>query len=153
MPLKENVQAPDFTLPSTEGKDFSLSRTVANKPLILYFYPKDFTNVCTKEACEFRDQFAFFREQEILVYGISRDNIETHERFRAQYKLPFHLLADEAGDVAKLYKATIPLLPVTRRITYLLDRDHQVAGVYEQMFGYEEHIRQMIDKVSNLKGV
>lgn len=152
MPLKENTPAPDFTLPSTEGKAFSLSKDAKGKPLVLYFYPKDFTNVCTKEACEFRDQFAFFRTQQIQVYGISRDNIATHQRFREQYKLPFHLLADESGDVAKLYKATIPLLPVTRRVTYLLNADHTIAGAFEKMFGYEEHIQEMIERVNQLAG-
>ncbi len=146
MPLKENTTAPHFTLPSTAGKEFNLQEQ-KGQPLILYFYPKDFTPGCTKEACEFRDQFAFFRKQDIQVWGISRDNLETHERFRQEYKLPFHLLADEAGEVAKLYKATIPLLPVTRRITYLLDSDHNIAGVFEKMFGHEEHIQQMVSYV------
>ena len=148
MPLKENTPAPDFTLPSTEGKNFTLSKDAAGKPLVLYFYPKDFSRVCTKEACEFRDQFAFFRHQQIQVYGISRDGIETHQRFRKQHELPFHLLADEAGEVAKLYKATIPLIPLTRRVTYLLDANHKIAAAFEKMFGFEEHIQQMIEQVN-----
>lgn len=150
MPLKINTPAPDFTLPSTEGKLFSLSQDARNKPLVLYFYPKDFTRLCTKEACEFRDQFAFFRNQQIQILGISRDSIETHHRFREEYKLPFHLLADEKGEVASLYKASVPLLPLTRRITYLLDANHRVAGAFEKMFGHEEHIQQMIENVQQM---
>lgn len=146
MPLSENSPAPNFTLPSTAGDNFNLP-DLKGQPLILYFYPKDFTTVCTKEACEFRDQFAFFRNQQIQVWGISRDSIETHARFRQAYKLPFHLLADEQGNVAKLYKAIIPVIGVTRRITYLLDRDHNIVGVFEKMFGHEEHIQQMVAKV------
>lgn len=146
MPLSENSPAPNFTLPSTAGNDFTLS-DLKGQPLILYFYPKDFTTACTKEACEFRDQFAFFRNQQIQVWGISRDSLATHERFREVYKLPFHLLADEQGEVAKLYKAIIPLIGVTRRVTYLLDRDHTIVGAFEKMFGHEVHIQQMVAKV------
>ena len=146
MPLSEKSPAPNFTLPSTTGENLNLS-DLKGQPLILYFYPKDFTPGCTKEACEFRDQFAFFRNQQIQVWGISRDSIATHERFRQAYKLPFHLLADEQGEVAKLYKAIIPLIGVTRRVTYLLDRDHTIVGVFEKMFGHEEHIQQMVARV------
>ncbi|EMR02543.1 peroxiredoxin [Cesiribacter andamanensis] len=147
MALKATTPAPDFTLPSTEGPDFTLSQTAAGKPLILYFYPKDFTRGCTKEACEFRDQFEFFRKQDIPVWGISRDSVETHHRFRQHHKLPFHLLADEQGTVASLYKATVPLLPLTLRVTYLLDKHHTIVGVYDNMFGAEKHIQQMIDTI------
>lgn len=151
MPLKEQSPAPDFTLPSTEEKPFTLSKDAKGKPLILFFYPKDFTRVCTREACEFRDQFQFFRNQHIQVLGISRDTVETHQRFRKENKLPFHLLADEKGDVARLYKASIPLLSLSRRITYLLDENHRIAAAFEKMFGDEEHIQQMIEKVNKLK--
>lgn len=149
MPLQENTYAPDFTLPSTEGQDFSLSNSAKGQPLILYFYPKDFTRGCTRQACEFRDQFQFFRSQDIMVLGISRDSVETHHKFRAAHKLPFHLLADEDGKVASLYKASIPLIPVTRRITYLLDAEHCIVGSFEKMFGAEAHIQEMIDRIKS----
>lgn len=151
MPLPLNSSAPDFSLPSTTGSTFTLSQSAKGRPLVLYFYPKDFSRVCTKEACEFRDQFQFFRGQQIEIIGISRDNIETHHRFRKAFELPFHLLADEQGHVASLYKASVPLLPLTRRITYLLDAQHGIAGAFEKMFGYEAHIQQMIDKVQQME--
>lgn len=147
MPLSEKSIAPDFTLPSTAGTDFTLNKTAAGKPLIIYFYPKDFTPGCTKEACEFRDSFAFFRDLDIPVYGISRDTLETHHEFRKAHNLPFHLLADPDGKVADLYKASVPLIKFTRRITYLLDAEHKIAGVYENLFGATKHIQQMIRKV------
>lgn len=147
MPLKEQTPAPDFTLPSTEGKDFTLSQDAKGKPLILYFYPKDFTNVCTKEACEFRDHFDFFKQLDIRIHGISRDSVETHHRFRSEHKLPFHLFADEAGKVADLYKASVPLINFTRRITYLLDREHKIASTFEKLFGAHQHIEQMVKQV------
>ncbi len=147
MPLSLQQQAPDFALPSTAGDVFQLSETFRNKPCILYFYPKDFTPGCTKEACEFRDQFAEFRGLNIDIVGISRDSVATHLRFKETYRLPFELLADEKGEVASLYQANILFLPLTRRVTYLLDGNHCVAAVYEDMFGAQKHIGAMIEAV------
>ena len=81
------------------------------------------------------------------MYGISRDDIPTHLRFKKEQNLPFELLADTEGQVAKLYKAVIPLVGLTRRITYLLDSQHQIVASYENMFSAENHIRQMVEKV------
>lgn len=147
MPLKVNTKAPDFTLPSTEGKDFSLSKDAAGKPLVLYFYPKDFTGVCTKEACEFRDQFETFRDLDIMVYGISTDDLETHHRFRKEHNLPFHLLSDTKGEVSRLYKAKVPLLNISKRITYLIDKEHKIQAAYQEMFGFEGHIKAMVEEI------
>ena len=147
MALKENTQAPDFSLESTNGKIFTLSQHAAGKPLILYFYPRDFTPACTKEACEFRDTFNFFQDAQIDVYGISRDSLETHYKFQEAHRLPFDLLADEDGRVAELYKASVPLIKFTKRITYLLDKNHRIVGVYQNLFGARKHIHEMIEKV------
>jgi peroxiredoxin Q/BCP len=149
MPLKENERAPDFTLPSTSGKNFTLSKDLSGKPCILYFYPKDFTSTCTKEACEFRDMFAVFRNVDIEVIGISRDSVDTHQKFKQHYQLPFELLADTEGKVAGLYKALIPVVKVTRRVTYLLDKNHHIAAVFESMFTAENHITTMVEKVKS----
>lgn len=147
MSLNEKQPAPDFTLPSTSGKNFTLSKDLAGKPCILFFYPKDFTPTCTKEACEFRDTFAAFRNLDIEVIGISRDDVETHQRFKQQYNLPFPLLADTDGKVAGLYKALIPVIKVTKRVTYLLNKNHHIAAVFESMFTAEKHIAAMVEKV------
>lgn len=149
MPLEINQPAPDFSLPSTSGKMFTLSKDMLNKPCIIYFYPKDFTPGCTKEACEFRDTFSMFRDLDIAVVGISRDDIATHLEFKAQYKLPFELLSDTEGKIASLYGATMPLIKFTRRITYLLDKKHKIATVYENLFAAEKHIKTMIEKVKS----
>ena len=147
MALPLHSIAPDFTLPSTAGEPFTLSKTAANKPLILYFYPKDFTPGCTKEACKFRDTFSFFRDVNIDVYGISRDTLSTHYEFKKAHQLPFELLADEDGQVADSYKATVPLIRFTKRITYLLDAQHRVSAVYTNLFGAKKHIHDMIEQV------
>jgi thioredoxin-dependent peroxiredoxin len=147
MALSLGAKAPDFTLPSTSDKKFSLSRDMAGKALILYFYPKDFTPSCTAEACEFRDQFEEFRELEIPVLGISRDDIPTHEKFKKTHRLPFDLLSDESGKVCKAYDALIPLIKMPKRITYLLDKDHIIAGVFSDMFESKGHIDVMLKKL------
>lgn len=147
MALQIGTQAPDFTLPSTSGENFTLSKDMANKPCILYFYPKDFTPGCTAEACDFRDNIAQFKDLGVDVFGISRDAVSTHLRFKKSYKLPFELLADIDGTVAKSYDALIPLLGVTKRITYLLDKNHHIATAYESLFGAKQHIKEMITKL------
>ena len=149
MPLKIATLAPDFTLPSTDGTDFTLHDHLG-KPCVIYFYPKDFTPGCTKEACEFRDQFAEFRGLEIPVYGISRDSIHTHLKFKEKHQLPFDLLADLNGEVAAKYKALIPIVGITKRITYLLNKDHKIAAVYDSLFNFNNHISTMVQKIKTL---
>ncbi len=147
MALQIGTQAPDFTLASTSGENFTLSKDMANKPCILYFYPKDFTPGCTAEACDFRDNIAQFKDLSIDVLGVSRDAVSTHLRFKKAYKLPFELLADTDGSVARAYSALIPLLGVTKRITYLLDKNHKIVTAYESLFGAKQHIKEMIAKL------
>lgn len=147
MPLSPHAAAPDFTLPSTAGQDFTLARDWAKRPGLLYFYPKDFTSVCTAQACGFREAFDVFEGLNVDIVGISGDTLETHLRFRRSQQLPFHLLADVGGVVARRYKAWIPLINVARRVTYLLDAEHRVAGTYENMFDARRHIDVMLEKI------
>ena len=149
MPLQAHQIAPNFTLPSTQGGNFALHQDLASQPGILYFYPKNFTKVCTQEACSFRDAFSVFRELDITVLGISQDSIQSHYKFKQEYELPFELLSDAQGKVAKTYKAVVPLVGMTRRVTYLLDREHRIVAVYENMFNAEKHIKKMIVKLKN----
>ena len=147
MSLKINDKAPNFTLASTDGTDFTLNIDAAGKPCIIYFYPKDFTGVCTAEACEFRDTFSHFRNLNIDIYGISRDDIPTHQLFKKAHNLPFDLLADTDGKVAAAYGATVPIIKFTRRITFLLDPRHRIAAIYENLFSAGKHIEEMVQKV------
>lgn len=146
MPLKVNDQAPDFQLKSTSEENFQLSK-ISGEPVILFFYPKNFTSVCTQEVCEFRDSFATFRDLNIRVLGISQDTITSHQKFKAEYKLPFELLSDPKGKVAKLYKAVVPVINLNRRVTYLLNKNHKIEAVYENMFTADKHVKEMVDSV------
>jgi peroxiredoxin Q/BCP len=144
MSLKIGQTAPDFTLPSTSGKDLSLSRDLKDTACILFFYPKDFTRVCTAEACGFRDNMEVFNTLDIPVLGVSRDDISTHLRFKKTLKIPYDLLSDEDGKICNAYDALVPLLKIPKRVTYLLDRDHTVKTVYQGMFDAGKHIQAMI---------
>lgn len=150
MPLKINTKAPDFTLPSTSGTDFTLSKDFADKACIVYFYPKDFTSVCTAEACEFRDSYSFFTNLGVDVVGINRDTIETHLKFKEEHNLNFQLLCDEGAKVSSLYKSVVPLLGMVRRVTYLLDKNHTIQAVYESMFEAKQHIKEMIKQLEKM---
>jgi peroxiredoxin Q/BCP len=143
MALAIGSQAPDFTLPSTSEKLFRLSDFLG-KPLILFFYPKDFTKGCTAEVCEFRDQFTEFRDMEVPVFGVSRDDIATHNKFKKAHQLPFDLLSDADGKVCRSFDALIPVLKIPKRITYLLDENQQIAGVFEGLFENKKHVTAMI---------
>ena len=147
MALKVGTSAPDFTLDSTGGNEFTLSKDLQGKACILYFYPGDFTPGCTKEACEFRDHFAEFKDLDIDILGISRDSIEKHHKFKKKHNLPFELLADLSGEVAHLYKALMPIIGITKRITYLLDKEHKIAAFYDSQFSYSAHIQNMIKQI------
>ncbi|MBC2606556.1 peroxiredoxin [Pelagicoccus albus] len=146
MALKIGTKAPEFELPSTSGDTF-VSREMHGKRWVLYFYPKDFTPGCTKEACSFRDEFAELRQTDIPVFGVSRDSIESHLQFKAKHSLPFELLADVSGEVAKLYDARMPIIGVTKRITYLIDGDGFVAGVHDELFGDKSHVASMLKAI------
>jgi peroxiredoxin Q/BCP len=101
----DGKRAPDFKLPCDTGEIFILSdflkKPTVTSPLVLYFYPKDMTSGCTKEACDFQD--AFLHNKDIALVGISRDHILSHQKFKAKYNLTFPLLSDEEGDVCQKY--------------------------------------------------
>ena len=147
MALSLYSKAPDFTLPCTTGSDFTLSKDMAGQACIIYFYPKGFTPGCTAEACTFRDAFDEFRDLNFPIYGISKDNIQSHLAFKKKHNLPFELLSDTSGKVCRSYKALIPIIRLPKRVTYLLDHTHQVIAIYENLFGYRKHMEEMIKKV------
>lgn len=102
MTLKIGDKAPDFTLPDDSDQPTTLSK-LHGKKVVLYFYPKDHTPGCTKEACDFRDHFAVFSKQGVEVFGISKDSAKTHTKFKDKHALPFRLLVDANADVCEAY--------------------------------------------------
>lgn len=100
--LKEGDQAPAFTLESHLGELIGL-KDYRKKTVILYFYPKDLTTGCTQQACDFRDSYAKFKKKDVVLLGISKDSVSTHQKFQQKYSLPFPLLSDPDGETCQAY--------------------------------------------------
>ena len=100
--LKVGDKAPDFALPDGGGKVIKLSDFLG-QPVVLYFYPKDMTPGCTKEACGFRDYYSYYQDLKVMILGVSLDNQDSHQKFTAKYDLPFPLLADTDAKVSRAY--------------------------------------------------
>ena len=133
-----NSPAPDFTLPDQNGNMHSLS-DYQSQWVLLYFYPKDDTAGCTKEACAIRDSFPNFRKLKINVLGVSVDSVKSHKKFEEKYELPFTLLADEEKKVVNLYgvwgdkKFMGREYKGTLRTSFLIDPKGRIAKIYENV--------------------
>ena len=126
--LPVGTPAPAFTAVAHDGQKFDLSK-LKGKWVVLYFYPKDDTTGCTKEACDFRDNWATLQKKGVAVFGVSTQDNTSHKAFAAKYSLPFPLLPDDKGDIAGKYK--VPLNGgLARRITYLIGKDGKIAHVW-----------------------
>ena len=136
--------APNFTLRSQLGEKVSLTDFVGNKPVVLFFYPKDDTPGCTEEVCTFRDEFEEFGKLDAEVVGISSDTVASHERFVAKHDLPFALLSDEGSRVRTLYgvPSTLGLFP--GRVTYVIDEEGVVRHVFSSQLGVERHVEEAL---------
>ena len=144
MALTKGSLAPAFSLPSSAGGNFNYPADANGGALIIYFYPKDFTPGCTEESCSFRDQFHVFESQQIKVIGISHDAVATHKKFIELYELPFELLSDPERKVITLYKAKFPFLPLTKRLTYLINSKGRIVASYEGLFNGKAHVEEML---------
>jgi peroxiredoxin Q/BCP len=135
--LKEGTKAPDFTLNDKDGKPVSLSG-FRGKKVVVYFYPKDNTPGCTKQACVFKEAFDGFKADDIAVIGISKDSIQSHQKFAEKYELPFILLSDPELEVIKAYdvwqekklygKSSMGVV----RSTYIVDENGVIIKVFEK---------------------
>jgi peroxiredoxin Q/BCP len=124
--LEIGSRAPEFVLPNDEGGESSLSDLLENGPLILYFYPADFTPGCTKEACSIRDIHNDIQSVGLQVAGISPQEEESHQRFREQHDLPFILLSDPDKVAIKMYDVDGPFGVGVRRATFLINQDRKI---------------------------
>jgi peroxiredoxin Q/BCP len=143
MALKIHSKAPDFTLNTAGGEKFCLAKTLINKPVVLFFYPKSFTSGCTMEACDFRNDYAFFIERNIEVVGISHDAEETQKRFQEKYRLPYILLSDPKKKVSHAYEAVYPFGLLQKRITYFIDQNGVIRSVYDNLILAKNHLEQI----------
>lgn len=127
MPLSVGDTAPSFTVKDTNGNTVSLS-DYAGKTVVLYFYPKDDTPGCTKEACSFRDNYTDYQGKDIVVFGVSKDDESSHQAFTQKFNLPFPLLADVNGEIIKAYD--VDGGGYAKRVTYVINGEGKIAQVY-----------------------
>jgi peroxiredoxin Q/BCP len=150
MSLKIGDPAPEFTLPADNNQMISL-QSLRGKKVILYFYPKDNTPGCTKQACDFRDALPDFSSIDAQVFGISKDSIKQHQKFKDKYRLPFPLLVDENGDVCQAYgvidKKSLfgnTFLGITRS-TFLIDAQGIIRAIWRKV-KVPGHVQQVLNE-------
>ena len=148
--LNPSDMAPEFALKDQQGQVKKLS-DFSGHWVVLYFYPKDDTPGCTKEACSFRDDLASIEKLGAKVIGISVDDSNSHAKFAAKYHLPFPLLADEDGKVAQSYGALTNLLVVkiAKRYTFLIDPQGKITKVYLSV-DTSRHSQEIVDDLKTL---
>lgn len=150
MGLQPGAQAPDFELTDQEGNTFRLSEAFGNNPLVLFFYPRDFTPGCTAEACSFRDRYEDFTESGALVVGISADSDASHRRFARKFSLPYKLLSDPERKVSRLYGVEGRLLNLLPgRETFVIDPSGTIVLNYRSL-GASGHVREALDTIRKL---
>ncbi len=148
--LKEGDWAPDFQLPDSNRKKVRLSEFRGKKIVVLYFYPKDDTPGCTREACNFRDSFEVYNNAGAEILGISVDGVESHQRFASKYSLPFALLSDREKTISKTYGVLRPTGTSDERVTFLIDKEGRIAKIFPHV-RVDGHSIEVLDAIKNIQ--
>lgn len=141
--LAVGTPAPDFTATLDDSSTFHLADYRGEKNVVLYFYPRDFTRGCTKEACSLRDNYAGIEGRGAIIVGVSSDGVDAHLSFRDHYRLPFPLIADPERKIIALYDARGIVKWLTARVTYVIDKE----GVIRAAFHHELLIGRHTTKI------
>jgi peroxiredoxin Q/BCP len=149
--VKVGDKAPDFTLPSQMGDNVTLSEFLGKKNIVLYFYPKDETIGCTKEACAFRDNYEELTKLGAEVLGISGQSVESHKSFASHYGLPFILLADEGNKVRELYGVPSSMGILPGRVTYIIDKKGVVRHIFNSQTQTRRHVEEAKETLIELE--
>lgn len=141
--------APDFTAVATDGSNISLHDYKGKQNVVLYFYPKDFTGGCTKEAQCFRDDIEKFKNKETVILGVSRDDQETHQKFSEKERLNFPLLDDKDGKICTAYGVPLDEKDWPERWTYLINKDGKIAKIYKEVHPLQ-HSQELLEELNNV---
>jgi len=144
-------QLPPFTLMDQDGKIFNIETVLGKKNLVIYFYPKDDSPGCTKEACYFQDQFEVFKQADAEVIGISGQSVESHKKFAEKYNLTYTLLSDEGNKLRKQFGVPtnfLGLLP--GRVTYIIDKTGKVVYIFNSQIQATKHVDEALRIIQNL---
>jgi len=149
--VKVGDKAPDFTLPSQLGDNVTLSEYFGKKNIVLYFYPKDESPGCTREACTFRDSYEELTSLGAEVIGVSSQSVESHKSFATHHGLPFILLSDAENKVRKLYGVPSTMGIVPGRVTYIIDKKGIVRHIFSSQSQAEKHVEEAIKTLKELE--
>lgn len=152
MAIRSGDKCPSFTLPNQNGENINIDEFIGKRILIIYFYPKDDTPGCTKEACMFRDSYEEFVDMGCEVIGISSDSIESHRKFAETHRLSFPLLADEKGQVRKQFGVPGNLFGlIPGRVTYIVDKKGVIREVHNSLLDPAGHLTKAFETVRILQ--
>ena len=140
-------QAPDFTLATQSGEQIRLSDFRGKRVVVLFFYPKNGTTLCTREACAFRDAYERFVTAGAVVIGVSADSVESHHTFAAQHRLPFHLGSDEDGALRQAFGVPKSFGVLPGRVTYVIDRAGVVRLVFNAPLSASRHVGEALTMI------
>lgn len=149
--LKPGDRAPEVVAFDQHGEPFTLSSALGAKHVVLFFYPKAETRVCTQEACSFRDHYEAFMSAEATVIGISHDPVEKQRRFAQRYQLPFRLLSDPDGTAARTFGLTKWMGLLNDRVTFVIDRTGIIRAVVQGRFRSEHHVQEALENLRQRK--
>jgi peroxiredoxin Q/BCP len=150
--IEKGSNVPGFTLPDQNGDLFDINTVLGKKNLVIYFYPKDDTPGCTKEACYFRDQFDVFKEEDAIIIGISGQSVESHKAFATKYKLNYTLLSDEGNEIRKLFGVPTNFLGfIPGRVTYVVNKKGKVVYTFNSQSQATKHVDEALRILKLLK--
>ena len=140
---------PHFIMNNENHEPIDIS-TFTGKYMVLYFYPKDDTPGCVREACSFRDSFQDLADAGAIVYGVSNDKPESHAQFKLKYKLPFSLLSDTGGELRKLFGVPTNLFGLLPgRVTYIFNPEGRLVHVFDSQLSPEKHVKEALRIIGN----
>lgn len=143
--IETGSKIPHFTLKDQHGSTFDVNSLLGKKNIVIYFYPKDDTPGCTREACSFRDQFEVFREADAEIIGVSAQSVESHKEFAEKHRLSFTLLSDTGNQVRKLFGVPTSFLGMLPgRVTYIVDKTGTVRHTFNSQLNSEKHVSESL---------